>query len=217
MNTAIFNDEGDYSGFPMASQVAHTAIRLGTNATDHETVSQGNSTALGDDAAGTDDEDLTLPVFTLGQASTLNVPVTLNTSLLASATSRVRVFVDWNGDGDVADTGETQAVQSATATGVRSFSLTPPTGTTAGTKYLRVRITEGGTTPAFSGASIGKGEVEDYAITVNCPTLTMSLQTPSDGTVGTAYSRAVTTTGTSGAHRADTGCQYRHHQWHTDD
>ncbi|MCB1212221.1 MAG: hypothetical protein KDK97_23055, partial [Verrucomicrobiales bacterium] len=76
-------------------------------------------------------------------------------------------FVDWNGDGDVADPNETLPAQSVAASGTKTFSLTPPVGTTPGTKYLRVRIAEGTTTPAFSGPSALKGEVEDYPITVN--------------------------------------------------
>jgi hypothetical protein len=80
------------------------------------------------------------------------------------------VWVDWNGDGDVLDTNEAQTVQSVTASGTRTFSLTPPAGTTAGTKYLRIRFVEGSTAPNFSDTSSLRGEVEDYAVTVALPT-----------------------------------------------
>ena len=79
------------------------------------------------------------------------------------------VFVDWNGDNDVLDTNETLAVQSVTGTGDKTFTLTAPAGTTAGTKYLRIRLAEGTGTPAFSGTSTANGEVEDYAVTVVVP------------------------------------------------
>jgi hypothetical protein len=199
MVVTVFRDFGDYSGFQSASQIAHTAIRLGTAATDFETVNPANSTGTGDDEVGVDDEDLVMPVFTLGQATTLSIPVTLTAASLANGTSRLRVFVDWNGDNDVADAGETQSAQAVVSTGTRTYNLTPPAGTVAGTKYLRVRISEGSSTPSFLGNSVGKGEVEDYAITVACPTMTMLLAAPSEAVIGQAYSKALTVTGTSGA------------------
>ena len=166
----VGSDYGDYSGFAVATQVANSAIRIGTLATDAETANPANSTASGDDNVG-DDEDLTMPSFTVGTATTLTVPVTITAGSLSGSTSRLNVFVDWNGDGDASDTSETQTVQSVTSTSNRTFSLTPPTGTIAGTKYLRIRFTEGSTAPAFSGTSTLKGEVEDYAITVNSATV----------------------------------------------
>jgi hypothetical protein len=160
-------DYGDYSGFAITTQTAHAAIRIGTTATDAEVTNPANATATGDDNSGTDDENLTMPAFTVGAATTLSIPVTITSASLVSRTSRLNVFVDWNGDGDVADFGETQTTQSAISSGTRTFSLTPPPGTTAGTKFLRIRFTEGTTAPTFTGASILKGEVEDYAIIVN--------------------------------------------------
>ena len=195
---AVFRDFGDFSGFPSASQIAHDAIRLGTVATDFEVVNPANATATGDDGSGVDDEDLVMPVFMLGQATSLSIPVTVTPASLTNGTSRLRVFVDWNGDGDVADAGETQSAQAVVSTGTRTYNLTPPAGTLAGTKYLRVRISEGSSTPSFIGNSVGKGEVEDYPITVTCPTLTMQLGAPSEGVIGQAYSKSLTVTGASG-------------------
>ena len=124
----------------------------------------------GDDTSGTDDEDLTMPIFTVGTSTTLAVPMTITAASLSGSTACVNVFVDWNGDNDVADANETLAVQTVSATGTFNFSLTPPVGTTAGTKYLRIRAAEGATHPGFSGTSTLKGEVEDYAITVTAIT-----------------------------------------------
>jgi choice-of-anchor A domain-containing protein len=166
VNGTATSDYGDYAGFAVATQTANNAIRIGTLATDAEAASPANSTATGDDLVG-DDEDLTMPSFTVGTATTLSVPVTITPASLSGSTSRIIVFADWNADGDASDTGETQAVQSVTSSGTRTFSLTPPVGTTPGTKYLRIRFAEGSTTPTFSGTSALKGEVEDYAVTVN--------------------------------------------------
>lgn len=108
-----------------------------------------------------------MPAFTVGTATTLTVPMTITAASLSGSTARVNVFVDWNGDNDVIDPNETLAVQTVSASGSFVFSLTPPAGTTAGTTFLRIRAAEGATHPGFSGASSLKGEVEDYAITVN--------------------------------------------------
>ena len=161
-------DHSDYSGFPSVSQTASTAIRIGTLITDGELTSPANAGATGDDDTG-DDEDLTLPSFTAGTATSLSVPVTLNTSLLSNSTSRVGVYVDWNGDGDVTDTNETPSILAASTHGLNSLSvsLTPPAGTTTGTKFLRIRAVEGSAHPGFSAASTLRGEVEDYSVFVN--------------------------------------------------
>jgi len=160
-------DYGDYNGFASAAQTANSILRIGTLATDEEAPNPANATATGDDNVG-DDEDLTMPSFTVGSATTLSVPITLVTASLSGNTSRVQVYADWNGDGDVLDTNETITAQAAATNGnsTLTFSLTPPVGTTGGTKYLRIRAAEGTTHPGFSGASALRGEVEDYAITV---------------------------------------------------
>uniref|UniRef100_UPI00378343F0 GEVED domain-containing protein n=1 Tax=Prosthecobacter sp. TaxID=1965333 RepID=UPI00378343F0 len=159
-------DFGDYVSFASATQVANSIIRIGTNATDTEAVNPTTGSATIDDTTGTDDEDLTMPAFTVGTGTTLAIPVTVTAASLSGATARLSVFADWNGDNDASDTNETLAVQTVSATGTYNFTLTPPAGTTAGIKYLRIRITEGATSPTFSGASTLKGEVEDYAINV---------------------------------------------------
>jgi hypothetical protein len=168
VNIVTSTDFGDYPSFPSASQRADSALlRIGTAATDAEAAYPTTGTATVDDTTGTDDEDLTMPVFTVGAATTLSVPITATLASLSGAAARAIVFVDWNGDNDVIDTGETLAVQTiATGTNTLSFSLTPPTGTVSGTKYLRIRVAETTATPAFSGASALRGEVEDYSITV---------------------------------------------------
>jgi hypothetical protein len=168
VNIVTSTDFGDYPSFASASQRAGSAqIRIGTAATDTEAANPTTGTATVDDTTDTDDEDLTMPVFTVGAATTLSVPVTATTASLSGTTARAIVFVDWNGDNDVLDANETLAVQTiATGTNTLSFALTPPTGTVPGTKYLRIRVSETNATPAFSGASTLRGEVEDYAITV---------------------------------------------------
>jgi len=160
------SDFGDYPSFGSASQVANSVIRIGTNPTDAESSNPTTGAATTDNTTGTNDEDLTMPVFSAGISRTLAIPVTVTIGSLSGSTARLRVFVDWNGDNDVADTNETLTAQTVSSSGTYNFTLTPPAGTTAGTKYLRIRITEGSTAPNFTGTSSLKGEIEDYAVMV---------------------------------------------------
>lgn len=163
INNIPTTDFGDHPGFASASQIASGDIRIGTNPTDTENADLGTA----DDNVGTDDEDLTMPVFTVGSSTALSIPVNIPViGNLSGSTAMLNLFVDWNGDGDVADQGETQTEQTVISSGTRSFSLKPPYGTTAGTKYLRIRLSESSAVPAFAGASTLKGEVEDYAVSV---------------------------------------------------
>jgi hypothetical protein len=76
------SDFGDSSALGMARQVADAAIRIGTAVTDAEVSLNSNVTATGDDSVGTDDEDLTLPVFTIGTATPISVPVSVTAASL---------------------------------------------------------------------------------------------------------------------------------------
>ena len=193
-------DYGDNPLFASATQVANSVIRIGTNATDTENSNPASGTANADDTTGTDDEDLTMPALTAGSTTTLAIPVAVTTGSLTSSTARLNVFADWNGDNDVSDTSETLTTQTVGSSGTYNFSLSPPLSTTPGTKYLRIRITEGSTAPAFSGSSTLKGEVEDYAITVSCPTLSISPTTLTTPTAGQAYSQTLTASGGFGSY-----------------
>jgi hypothetical protein len=124
------SDFGDYTGFGMARQVADAAIRLGTLSTDAEVSNPSDLTATGDDTLDGDDEDLTIPSFTIGTATTMSVPVTITPASLLGGTARLLAFVDWNGDGDVADIGEVSSTQTFAVSGIRDITLTPPVGDT---------------------------------------------------------------------------------------
>ncbi len=165
-------DFGDHTGFAPASRTAAgTQIRVGTAVTDADAAYPVSGSASADDTTGTDDEDLTMPILLAGNSATLSIPVTLASPVTAG---RIGVWADWNGDNDVADTNEVVTLSTAslvTGTNTITATLSPPLGITAGTKFLRIIATEGTTAPSFSGNSALKGEVEDYAITVNTTTL----------------------------------------------
>ncbi len=164
-------DFGDYPNFASASRVASTLIKIGTNATDVETSNPTSGSATADDTTGTDDEELTMPTLQVGNNGTLTIPVTLASPVTSG---KIAVFADWNGDNDVLDSNESVTLStSSLVTGANTITatLSPPAGTTGGVKFLRIIATEGASVPTFSGSSTLRGEVEDYAVTVNAYTL----------------------------------------------
>ncbi|HAN77487.1 MAG TPA: hypothetical protein DCQ31_06775 [Bacteroidales bacterium] len=74
------------------------------------------------------------------------------------------IWVDFNSDGDFTDAGETIKQGTTTGAGNYSATLAIPTGTSLGTKRLRVQMND---TKYYSACSTFKyGEVEDYSINV---------------------------------------------------
>ncbi|MCP5186127.1 MAG: hypothetical protein H6993_19325, partial [Pseudomonadales bacterium] len=86
------------------------------------------------------------------------------------------IFIDYNNDGDFADSGETVAytTTSITAGTLGTLTFTPPTGV-GGVRRMRVRCVWSTSGPHDSVASYSYGEAEDYlvnlgfAITTNDP------------------------------------------------
>ena len=79
-------------------------------------------------------------------------------------THELRVWIDWNNDGDFTDPGEevlTKAPRSAASTETRTISI-PPTAASVSTR-MRVVATEG---TASSCGSYTYGETEDYTINI---------------------------------------------------
>ncbi len=162
-------DEYDYGDAPaLYGTPSHTivsGINLGATAPDSETAAQPNTAATGDDTTGTDDEDgVTFPTLTQGATASVSVSVTQ-----ASANSGyLQGWIDWNGDGDFADSGEqiaTNLQYSAGTSGTLSVPVTVPAGATTSQTYARFRwSTTSGLNSSTTAAS--DGEVEDYALTV---------------------------------------------------
>lgn len=162
----------DYSDAPATYGAPnHTitpGVHLGAADPDSDSAAMPGASATGDDTSGSDDEDgITLPAaFTKGVATTI-------TATVAGAGGYLQGWIDWNADGDFADTGE-QVITNVqdngsgdtnNTTGTIAVTVTPPATLTAGPSYARFRWS---TTSALSATApaIG-GEVEDYAVTIS--------------------------------------------------
>ncbi|MGI9318975.1 MAG: C25 family cysteine peptidase, partial [bacterium] len=148
---------------------------MGTNfATDIDAEGDGqpNATATGDDTVNQSDENaVTFPTFVQGQSADVTVSVTNNTG----GNATLYGFIDWNGDGDFDDTGETITTTVADGTaGNVTLTINVPagamTGTDLGARFrLSTDTTLGATDPLGNNGPIPApdGEVEDYHIQVD--------------------------------------------------
>ncbi|MCX6847408.1 MAG: putative Ig domain-containing protein [Verrucomicrobia bacterium] len=162
-------DFGDYSLFSVVSSTANSNLRLGA-LTDTEYVATTNGTATGDDITGSDDEDsITFPSMIAGAPATISAAVTNTTG----ATAYLNAWIDFNGNGSLADTGEQVATNLAVVTGTSNGSAggsitIPATSLTGVPLGARVMLTSA-SSPATTG-SVGTGEIEDYVVTITAPT-----------------------------------------------
>jgi len=114
-----------------------------------------------DDLAGVDDEEgvtFTGPLVK-GKTTTFNVTVTNSVGV----NSYINAWIDWNGNGSFADTGEqivTEQIVSGSAT--VPINIAVPLTATSSTSYIRFRIcSTAGDCNTYSGVA-KDGEVEDY-------------------------------------------------------
>ena len=139
-------------------------FRLGAT-WDNEVDGQPSANADGDDTASTDDEDgVTFPTFTAGQTANVTVSVNLPVSITQSF---LNGFIDWNGDGDFGDAGET-ATASVTTSGNVNLAFAVPADANP-QAYARFRLSESNDLGASGNSAadgIPTGEVEDYLVSV---------------------------------------------------
>ena len=79
------------------------------------------------------------------------------------------VFIDWNGDGDFADSGETAFTKTASKTTPITGTITVPA--TADLKKVRMRVSMKFNAVPTSCEAFTYGQVEDYSVNVIAPTL----------------------------------------------
>jgi hypothetical protein len=182
-DTGSGTSSGNYQTLNSDSGPSHTAtpttLRLGATV-DTDVDGQPNATATGD---GVDEDGIaSMPVFNRGKSYTIPVSVFNNTGV----TARIFGFIDWNNDGDFADSGEALtavAVSSSATQQTINVTGTTPGTATIGTFGARFRVATSST--LSSTGTTSNGEVEDYIVTGACPTLTI---TPSSLPATTQYS-----------------------------
>ncbi|MCK7595040.1 GEVED domain-containing protein [Pseudomarimonas salicorniae] len=143
-----------------------SGLRMGASV-DAEADGAPNVAANGDDLAGTDDEDgVDVSDLSLreGDSPAVDVVVTNTTG----STARLCGFIDYNGDGDFLDAGETASTTILSGNSnlgvVLNFGVVP-TGSAANS-YARFRLS---TDTAGACSAVGDatdGEVEDYPVAI---------------------------------------------------
>ncbi len=125
--------------------------------------------------------------ITTGSASGYSDYSTLSTALASGASialtvtgaftytsDQCGVWVDWNNDADFSDDNETITVSGTPGLGPYTANLSPPAGTTPGSKRLRIRIANSGISAC---GTTTYGETEDYTLIVGGTSLAHDLGT----------------------------------------
>ncbi|WP_308873453.1 GEVED domain-containing protein [Thiothrix subterranea] len=169
-DTAANTGAGNYKTLASDGGASHTIIpslSIG-NTIDGDSGTLQNTNADADDNSGSpDDEDgLQNPAIistTTGQTYTLTTYVKNETG----STAYLTAYIDFNRDGDFLDAGERADTQHVYWNGYMLSNFTVPAGTTAGTTYARLRLSQ---TRAEAETSVGaatSGEVEDHKLTIS--------------------------------------------------
>ena len=160
-----------YATLLASNGARHTIVAgapfLGT-APDAEADGQPTVNAVGDDNTGADDEDgVTFTTALTPDSPTASVALNLTTSPVGG---KVSAWIDFNRDGDWADTGERILNDVAvTAGSVQTLNFPVPGAVKPGASYARIRISTAGTL-SYNGAA-ADGEVEDYAVQIPAPVI----------------------------------------------
>lgn len=149
----------DYPTLLTSNGARHNVIAgiyLGT-LIDLEGDGQPAPAADGDDVSSSDDEDGVLIPAVIVQGSTVNITVT------ASVNGYLDAWMDFNIDGDWADTGEQFLVNQSVVTGPNTLTLSVPLAAMTGPSYTRFRFHTASGAVNYDGL-VADGEVEDYAV-----------------------------------------------------
>lgn len=156
--------DGPYPTLAASSGANHEITSPGNvylgGAPDSELNGQPSADGLGDDTdLDGDDEDGVLFLHPLVPGYSADIDVTTSGAGFLSA------FIDFNSDGDFADTGETLASDLAVGAGTTTLNIASVPAGATGTMAARFRITnaagQGGASPTGSATT---GEVEDYVL-----------------------------------------------------
>jgi hypothetical protein len=124
--------------------------------------------------------DYTQHIADIEAGQTVPIAVKVGTTGATVNQRFVKVFIDYNNDGDFNDANELAATSTALTTTGQMFngSIVTPTGLPVGTIYLMrivVMETAAATNVAACGTSYGQGETQDYRVRVTSPTNDVSI------------------------------------------
>lgn len=158
------------AGHILPNNVTHY---LGNNKPDTDSASQASADA---DSDGSDEDGVTLPLLLKGKAT--NIPVKTN-----GANGYLQAWVDWNRDGDFADSHEKIAsnVKDTDNDGLVNLYVNVPTSATAGDSFARFRWSSQHNLGHTGKAN--NGEVEDYKVKISTPPAGFSGSCTSDGDI----------------------------------
>jgi len=166
-STSTFQVVRDFGDAPIsygsADHIIDNSHYMGSRV-DGEAANQPSPLADADDKNGVDDEDgVIFPALT--QGATVTIPVTL------VGNAYLNIWIDWNGDGDFADSGEWILSDSQRSGGTVNLSVTVPANAIiSAPTFARFRYGPRSTAkPTYSSSGSAEyGEVEDYQITILC-------------------------------------------------
>ncbi len=165
-DTTSMTNSGDYQTSDANNGPVHQIIpelKLG-DTIDGETDGQQSVNADGD---GADEDGLTiLPSLDIRPGSTFRLPLSVTNT--TGDTAHLEAWIDWNGDGDFADTGE-MVIDIDDSSGFPAYlEITVPTDAQTG-NLLGFRVRLSNTDNMTPYGRINSGEVEDYLLGVDCP------------------------------------------------
>ena len=159
-----FGDAPDNYGTTLAADAAyHEAVGPTLGSTrDAESDGLPTTTADGDDADGTDDEDgVTFGTIQVGQ---LRATVTVNVQNVTT-TAYLDAWIDFDGDGSSGGAGEHIAASMSVSEGDNVIEFDVPSTAVSGEVYARFRLSTDGDL-GWTGAA-ADGEVEDYSVALS--------------------------------------------------
>ncbi len=125
---------------------------------DPEPDGQPTTPADGDDidANGDDEDGVIIPPLIQGQTATISF-------FVGGPGGGVEAFIDWNADGDWADSGEALPPASY-GPGPQTMTVPVPASAVVGPTYARFRISNSTVVPMGYAGQAPDGEVEDYLV-----------------------------------------------------
>ncbi|MEM1120955.1 MAG: SdrD B-like domain-containing protein, partial [Bacteroidota bacterium] len=166
-------DSRNYETYDSTGGPSHLIVEglfLG-DTVDVDTDGKPHPMAIGDDLDGVDDEDGVQILNSIDIITGRTVRFPIEVTNTTSDTAYLKAWIDWNADGDFDEPNELVANFKDLADGVfPAFIETtiPDAAVTGDLVGFRVRLSNSPNT--MPTGRVNSGEVEDYSISVNCPT-----------------------------------------------